>query len=209
MEWIQEQRLWQSAPSMEFLKGISWHPQAHNVKIIQLITNSRLKSWAHKHLASLLLPKTLVEILAYRTYPSSPGMRKNGGLGSWLKDCPPFKAFMIDIWANGTSPVAPALCHLNSTSSTPWFHITNFGFWKLLKGDRILQLWAFCLVREGTVGTKNLGTNPGLFIKKVDWGAWNHDQALLYFQEVGWRHWPTESSLTLHNRSLGGEVDTC
>ena len=134
---------------------------------------------AHKHLTSLLLPKTLMEILAYRTYPSSPGMRKNGGLGSWLKDCPPFKAFMIDIWANGTSPVAPALCHLNSTSSTPWFHITNFGFRKLLKGDRILQLWAFCLVREGTVGTKNVGTNPGLFIKKVDWGAWNHDQALL------------------------------
>lgn len=106
---------------------------------------------------------TFVDNLSYRTKVSSPRRRKNGGLGAWLHNCPPFEAFTIEI-----GPMTPTLCHLISTFSTNLFYICNFSFPKVLKGDHNLQLQVFFLVRERSHFTKKSSTKPELFCQKLD-----------------------------------------
>lgn len=76
--------------------------------------------------------------------------------------------------------MAPTLCDMN-VHSAQLGPTSSIFFSKSLKGGHNLQHQAFCLVREGSVSTKKCGTKPGLFFKILDWGAWNHSQALLLF----------------------------
>lgn len=60
-----------------------------------------------QHPAWPLLLETLGENFAHKTKLSSPRRMKNRGLSSQHQDYPPFKAFTIKIWANGTNFVSP------------------------------------------------------------------------------------------------------
>ena len=75
-------------------------------------------------------------------------LETNGGLGAHLQYFPFVKAFMTEI-----GPMAPTLCHPNSTFSTYWSRVIEFPLRQLLKGDHTLQHQAFLLVREGSLCT--------------------------------------------------------
>lgn len=124
----QEQILWKSAPSLDLRKGISWQSQVHKVKTIQLVTNS----------TEDLGPLTSSLALATRNFHGDLGLQSQSIISKkeeeWrTRYTAPTLSSLQNIYERNW-PMAPTLCHPDSTFSTTWFHFTDIlfdNYWKV------------------------------------------------------------------------------